>query len=309
MPHYRPLRSDELDAAIRLVLESPDCDTVQLQERIQAFRSYATLMGLELSHQWGAFDKDTLVSTCLCILSPGRTGMIFLPANRRPHDMEIIGELLRNIVRDAARSDTQLLQSLISVNAPDDEAALKTGGLYFLAELVYMQRDAGDRFDDPPPADFLKWMPYSPETHRLFSDTVVGTYAGSLDCPGLSGLRTVEDIMASHRASGEFDPNRWGVAFFDGKPAGVLLMSRMPGRDILDVVYMGLLPNYRGRGIGKAVLYQAVQWARRYHCDWITLAVDSANTPAMRLYQRSGFTETSRRCAWIACPPRTHTSA
>ena len=72
----------------------------------------------------------------------------------------------------------------------------------------------------------------------------------------------------------------------------------------MDVVYMGLLPQCRGRGFGRAILHHAVKVARDYACELVTLAVDAGNTPAVRLYRDCGFVETTRRRAWIVAPGR-----
>ena len=45
--------------------------------------------------------------------------------------------------------------------------------------------------------------------HALFAETILQTYRDSLDCPGLNGVRQIEDIIAGHKASGEFDPALW----------------------------------------------------------------------------------------------------
>ena len=76
-----------------------------------------------------------------------------------------------------------------------------------------------------------------------------------------------------------------------GKPeaASVLLMAEVPGRDVWEVVYLGLTPAARGRGLGRAVLQHALELART-HVSQLELAVDCRNTPATRLYQSTGFT-------------------
>lgn len=53
---------------------------------------------------------------------------------------------------------------------------------------------------------------------------------------------------------------------------------------------IGLIPAQRGQGIGRALLSQTLQvaWDRCFHR--IELSVRTDNTPAVRLYQRQGFT-------------------
>lgn len=294
---YRLITRDELRPAIRFVLSQPGFDDL-LDERVQALEAYAARMGLSLSRQWAAFEHGVMVACCLCVAARGRTAMLFLPGGN-PVSTRTTAELLRHIVQDAFERDIRIVQTLLTPTADREEAIVREAGLWLLAELIYMQRPADEKFPNAPAATGLSWLSYTPERHSLFAETVAGTYEASLDCPGLAGLRTIEDILDSHRAAGEFDSRHWLIVMQDGEPAGALLMARLPGRDVLDVVYMGLLPRFRGRGLGRAVLHQAVKLTRDAACRWTTLAVDASNPPALRSYGSCGFTETARRRAWI----------
>jgi ribosomal protein S18 acetylase RimI-like enzyme len=65
-------------------------------------------------------------------------------------------------------------------------------------------------------------------------------------------------------------------------PAGYISCDEHePG--VLFIVDIALLPEYRGKSIGKAVLAEKLR-----HCTKATLHVDTLN-PAQRLYQRLGF--------------------
>lgn len=65
------------------------------------------------------------------------------------------------------------------------------------------------------------------------------------------------------------------------------------GRDtILDEIY--LLPEFRGRGIGAAVLRDLYRWASAEGLRAIHLEV-MADNPAMRLYHRQGFVDRGSR--------------
>ncbi len=301
MVTYRPLAPEELRPALRLVLDRHDGGRRMVEAQVDATLSYIAASGLSIDRQWGAFEGRQLVEACLCIASPGRSAMLFLPdmAGGR-HNPAIVVSLLQHIVADAPMRDVRLLQAMLAPSAVEEESILSRAGFRFLAELIYMQRDAASLFSTGSPLPRLSWVTYSEERHALFAETVAATYEDSLDCPGLAGLRTIEDVMASHRAAGEFDARRWFLATDGDVPAGVLLLNRVPGRDALDVVYMGLVAHYRKRGLGREVLHQAVKTARDHGFEQITLAVDAANTPALRLYRGCGFVETMRRRAWIA---------
>ena len=61
----------------------------------------------------------------------------------------------------------------------------------------------------------------------------------------------------------------------------------------------------RIRGLAKALLRRAIQVAATEELAYVTLAVDSENTPAFGLYTRLGFAEVMRRSAWLLNPCRT----
>jgi ribosomal protein S18 acetylase RimI-like enzyme len=127
------------------------------------------------------------------------------------------------------------------------------------------------------------------------------TYAGSLDMPELEGARGLDDILEGYRSAGLFVPERWRLGLIPGEPeaAAVLLLVELPDRDAWEVIYLGLTPAARGRGLGRDVLRHALELAGA-HVPRLELAVDCRNAPAMRLYQAAGFTIRDRRAVHLA---------
>lgn len=64
---------------------------------------------------------------------------------------------------------------------------------------------------------------------------------------------------------------------------------RAEGMRHAGVVGMGLLPEYRGRGLGRRLLDGCVARAREQGLSRIQLGVWASNAAAVRLYERSGF--------------------
>jgi len=56
-------------------------------------------------------------------------------------------------------------------------------------------------------------------------------------------------------------------------------------------LFMGLLPDFRGRGFGERLLRQAVQAADKFGFRRIELGVFATNTAAASLYRKVGFVE------------------
>jgi ribosomal protein S18 acetylase RimI-like enzyme len=150
----------------------------------------------------------------------------------------------------------------------------------------------------------MRWQTYSPALHERFAQTILASYGGSLDCPGLNGIRDIEDVIAGHKATGEFDPRLWfllesGDGRDQGAAAGVLLLSRLPHADNVELVYLGLTPAARGKGLGDVMMRQALHAVAAEGLSRLSLAVDSTNTPALHLYYRHGMQRIGSRVAMI----------
>jgi ribosomal protein S18 acetylase RimI-like enzyme len=219
-----------------------------------------------------------------------------------------VAEQLLIRMRDGLASQGVVLQQvLLHAAAPtidQMQAVLQRAEFEFLAELRYLERrlEPGRVEYNPEQADELSWQAYCSANHALFTRVVQGTYEGSRDCPGLTGRRTIEDVLATHRAAGRFRPERWLLAEYGEKPAGCLLMVRAAFSNALDVAYMGLLPWARGRGWGRLLFVKAQQLAREAGAARLTLTVDKANVPAMKLYEGCGLRAVCERRAWVFPP-------
>jgi ribosomal protein S18 acetylase RimI-like enzyme len=147
----------------------------------------------------------------------------------------------------------------------------------------------------------LGWSDYKTSGHQEFAELIQETYSGSLDCPALTGLREIEDIIAGHKAVGLFQPHRWRLARVDGRPAGCILLGENPLRRIMEVAYMGVHPTRRREGLGHVLIEEAFRLAYHERFEKVTLAVDAKNGPALRLYHGAGFLETIKRGTMILC--------
>lgn len=153
-----------------------------------------------------------------------------------------------------------------------------------------------------------------------FSDLVGATYVGSLDCPKLTGYRTASEIVASYRTTPSYRPGWWmSLALADdaATQVGCLIMAchgdplrgdqdtdivsagHTNPAPVAELVYMGLLPEYRGRGLGRRIVETAQATARSAGCQRMILAVDVANGPAIDAYQTFGMTSVMKETVWV----------
>jgi ribosomal protein S18 acetylase RimI-like enzyme len=58
---------------------------------------------------------------------------------------------------------------------------------------------------------------------------------------------------------------------------------------------MAVARDWRGRGVGSALLAAGIEWARERGLHKVSLAVFPHNTPAIALYKKFGFVEEGRR--------------
>jgi mycothiol synthase len=107
----------------------------------------------------------------------------------------------------------------------------------------------------------------------------------------------MEDVLAGHKASGEFDAGLWMLLYEGDAPRGALLLSRAQPADALELVYLGLAPEARGRGLGDLMMRQALAATAASGAGRLSLAVDSNNVPALKLYYRHGMQRVGAKMA------------
>lgn len=65
--------------------------------------------------------------------------------------------------------------------------------------------------------------------------------------------------------------------------------STFHARPLLNIHDLAVVPGWRGKGVGRALLSAAEAHARELGCCKLTLEVQDDNTPAFQLYERFGF--------------------
>lgn len=84
------------------------------------------------------------------------------------------------------------------------------------------------------------------------------------------------------------------VALDAGRPVGYLSLLERPRFANLRIYSVATVPEARGLGIGQSLLDRAAEYARERNVREITLEVNIANTTALALYRKNGFSTTSR---------------
>jgi ribosomal protein S18 acetylase RimI-like enzyme len=245
-----------------------------------------------------AVDGGEIVGACQYLGGAGRCAAV-VPPRIIEWDDALASRLVRTTAALAlARHKARLIQMLIPPEGADPlAAALRQAGLAPLALLAYLRRDVTPADADLPLPPGVEFQPYSRLRSRRFAQTVARTYEETLDCPGLTGLRDVTDTLRTHKSTGTFRPRTWRLALTEGLPVGVVMVNAYQGRG--ELVYLGLVPEARRIGLGRALLDAGLRDTAALGLPQMGLAVDVANAPAVRLYERAGFREIRRRMAWF----------
>lgn len=267
---------------------------------IRALRAYLDQLPPGSATFWWGRDRGQPAGAALLIRSAGRTGILLHTTTEFgsvPPDA--MARLLDRVSREGLAEGLALVQSLIEPHCRRDAQVLRDGGFDRLAELLYMRCPV-----DPVPAEpngpaGVVFEPYDAATDAAFRQAIQSSYEESLDCPGLEGLRPMDDVLDGHRSAGIFRPDLWTLASVEGRPAGVILLNQSAAESALEVVYMGLGREFRGRGLGRALLRRAARLAAAERLAAVLLAVDTNNRYALELYRRFGFQDLMRRVAYF----------
>lgn len=238
----------------------------------------------------------------LAVPGAGRTAVLFCSL---PNDIAGEAELSRVIERVAEDlPDTRIVQALLT----EHESAISRGcvmaGFEEIAWLAYMRRPTprSGQFREPAGSAWPAEVAVEPATSASESELMEAlerSYVGTLDCPRLCGLRDTVDVLASHRSTGRYDVRWWWIIRHAGQPRGVMLFNPCPEQNSVELVYVGVSPELRGLGLGRLLMDLALSRLPERSESSISCAVDLANAPARRLYERYGFVEFGRRRALI----------
>ena len=299
MQEFEQLKPADLRRALEYTLAAPGGTRAAARGQIAGFLDYLALCPVE----WEGLrcgPRAAPRGLFVALLLPGRTVIIMLP---NPGELGIAADeqiaITQAGLATLAHRELHYAQVLLEPEAVAKRGLVERVGFQALAPLAYLERDVAFPWVDPPPTEAANWVSYDQVAPAEFGDVVLATYEESHDCPELTGLRPIDDILAAHQASGPFDASLWELVQVDGAMAGCLLLSRVVRASLLEIVYMGVLPAWRGRGIGGLILRRALQQSRTFGARRLTVVVDERNTAARRLYESFALVPAGRRHAYF----------
>ncbi len=299
----------------------------------ERFIQFAAEHRIRLDALWGHLDeRGRIAFAALASPSAGRTATLFASAARTAGEVAPLAALIRHVLSSMGPLDVDLAQALVDPGETRQISVYEQSGMDRLASLSYMERPTPRRgasapspvlwphdlrverwesgrteAERPPAPDDLRPIG-TPERRAELIEALERSYVGTLDCPALAGLRMGNDILDGHLHSGTFEPSLWTLLRFRsgphaGRVAGVCLFNSSTnaasGSGSLELVYFGLVPEARGRGLGRLLLQHGLDELHDRSETTVMLAVDDRNEPAHRIYRQAGFRTRFRRIAFI----------
>lgn len=283
-------------AALRLVLrELPDASQAAVLESMVGAKaeSLAPFSGLIV-----ALDGERLASAVWAQPQPGNSASLWMPQGvGRLHD-SIATQLIDRAAGVSDAAGVEVVQTLLEPADKTGSRLLERCGFQRIALLTYLEWRSRPIERQEPLPDGVTLQPAPTSLGRL-EPLVSATYAGSLDCPAINGMRSMRHVLDGYRAAGLHDANLWLSIERHGVNAGVLLLADHHDADQLELVYMGIRPEARGRGLGLCLVRHAQDETRRRGRERLVLAADQANDKALAVYAAAGFSEWAQRVAML----------
>jgi len=249
-------------------------------------------------------DSHGLIGAMIAARLPGQ-GAVIWPPQARPSFRypDAAADVLIHTANQWIRSKgVKLAQALVLPEHKAIAEPLTRHGFRHITSLCYLRHFLDLSAPDLGRADQLEYRSMSECDPLIFRETLDHSYSGTLDCPEINGIRTIEEVIEGHQG-GDIDPNRWWLAKRAGRPVGVLLMNDEHELGGWDIAYVGVVPDARRHGVGRALVQKALFEAKAAGVSQVTLAVDSRNQPARKLYHEAGFEEFEVREVFLSIWP------
>ncbi|QGJ68724.1 Hypothetical protein PBC10988_3850 [Planctomycetales bacterium 10988] len=241
--------------------------------------------------------ENRLFGVLWIALRPGKTATIWGPSFLGTPNTEEIAELRQAIETFSEKQQLKLLQSVTPTAKKRHQELLHRLGFEQLTERILLETSCESNQNGLHEAASLKHSMTTPLDFRIvkpdqreaFWKTLIETQQQSQDCPQVSHVLADEDWQAIYEGIGERGPGYWRAAYLEEECIGCLLLDSPLNHSIAEILYMGIIPAYRQQGLGRQFVSFAKSFLAERHKRALQAWVDMENTPAMQLYQRTGF--------------------
>jgi ribosomal protein S18 acetylase RimI-like enzyme len=293
-----PNNRQDQEAALGLLLG--ESDGAACSERLREAMAFADGGGIDLGGLVAAWEPGQVVGAALSWVGADGSAFVWPPevAADRADREEIAVALLDIVTARADAAGCPFEQTLLETDREDQRRFFERAGFRHLTDLIFLQRPLDA---DLPPTKAVggRLFPFDDRIEQRFADVIERTYVGSRDCPGFAGVRSPADALHSYRQSGMFTPERWQLVEQGGVDMAVILVNDRPDEVAREIVYLGVAPEARRGGLARRLVAGVLAEAKAAGCESVLSAVDVANEPAVKLYDRLGFFPVARRAIYL----------
>jgi mycothiol synthase len=291
---------DELPAVFRLIVQTVG-DNEERERRVANALRMVERGELDRQGVIVARTPSGVAGAMVCLPVPGASGLVWPPQvlpglNAGPLEDHLLDHATAWLQQRGAK----LGQALLTPEEKPLGECLVRNGFGHITRLWYLRHCLDLPISLLLAKERLSFQSYRRADKTLFNDVLLRTYEGTLDCPEVNGVRSIDEVIVGHQSQGKYDAGRWWLAFNGAAPIGVLLLVEMPEARFWEMAYVGVIPEARGQGYGKELVRKALFEARAGEAGQLSLSVDVRNEPAWNLYQGLGFEPFDEREVYLA---------
>lgn len=299
----RPIRREELDV-FTAFSEDAKCN-----EELRAYLmglldgGYARIEWCLVAEDAGAFVGRIIYSASLGVNTPGY--IVFLDAPWTGDYLAVGAELLRQTLPLVCLPDVESI--IYYLDTPTARArsprqlAEVLEHVGFTLTLERLRFDWTDVQPLPPSSDRLVFRTLEDVGEEAFIHAVMRVSDESLDYWTQHGREQMgreeearEHFHDEQRFQKRYEPSWWQLAY---TPEGALVGLVMPAENntLPNIGYIGVVPDYRGRGYVDDLLIQGTRTLRAAGATQIMANTDLANVPMANAFRRCGYAQTGER--------------
>jgi ribosomal protein S18 acetylase RimI-like enzyme len=240
---------------------------------------------------------DRLLGVIAALPMAGAAGVLWPPQTAAESQRESIeDELIRAARQWLELHGAKVIQVLLGT--ADVPSSLIRNGFTHVTALLYLHKS----LTDPPSGCHsrrLQLQTYPNSNPVTFLSVLKESFQDTLDCPELNDVRDVEEVMAGYKAAPGTQLDRWWLAHEGDRPVGILVTASSSDGATWELLYIGLVPSARGRGLGKELTHLLLEQTKTAGASRVVLSVDGRNRPALRMYSALGFEGYDRRDVYL----------
>ena len=253
---------------------------------------------------------ERVVAAVWLQMQPGNVASLWPPGLDAEESKATAATLIDLALSKAAAAGEIFVQSLLDTDSGMEVELLMSAGFKHATDLLYLVSPRHAFPISAPDCD-LTFEPIDAVGNQVgeisrtkwsrLRNIIEQTYQDTLDCPAVQGVRSIDDVLASYQAVGNFDPSRWFIvqSAQTNADVGCLLLTIHSTQKNCELVYMGIVPAARGKAYGLEVIRRAQWLCGLTDAECLVLAVDAANAPAIRAYAAAGFETWDRRSVFL----------